>query len=111
MGNFEYTLKKDGQEIHLVFKDFALLPSEVSRKFRGRNELQLWAGLEWGIISPAAWPVPETAEGETPVATTKSTAIQDGLFDGVPIRSVMKLHNEWQEAADVNAGESTASSA
>lgn len=96
-------------EVLLRFRDFSLIPGRISRVFTGRVEQQLWQALSWGLTEPKRWPDKPFEEGE-PVPPA-STAIADGLFDDLPMREVMKIHNEWQNAVEVTEGESDASTA
>jgi hypothetical protein len=116
---FETKVEIDGVQHPLVFKEYRLIPSKISRLYMYNSEAQTWAALEWGLVSPTAWPIPapEPADPEAtetaPVATTpakESTAIGDGMLNEVPMRRVMDIYREWQKHSRVLEGESNASS-
>lgn len=104
---FQYETQIAGKDITLTFKTFNQMPARISRRLTGRTEAQLWAALEWGLEYPKVWPLREpTPEGQEPEPLPAiSTAVQDGIFDDLPIKLVMDIHNKWQNDAGVTGGE------
>jgi hypothetical protein len=87
---------EDGSEVALAFKDFADIPGRVSLDNQGNSEAQLWQSLQWGLIEPAHWPTDTQMPGWH-------------VFRDMPMRRILKLHNDWQSKGGVTAGESSAS--
>lgn len=122
---YERTVTIDGKDVLLKFKDYSLIPGRISRLYTNNSELQMWESLAWGISEPQRWPIPETPApvvvkgddgSETTVAGTlppipkNFNVIRAGIFDEVSMKEVLDIHNKWQAAARVTAGESDASS-
>jgi hypothetical protein len=86
----------DGATVELKFRDFAVIPSNISLDNPNDSENQLWGSLSWGLIEPKHWP-----------EDTENAAL--GVFRLLPMHITMQIHRAWQKAAGVTLGESPAS--
>ena len=93
---FERKIEVNGEPVVLRFKNFAEVPYRISFFYTGDSEEQLKQSLIWGLTEPKNWPVDSDNPG-VEVMTELST------------QEVMKIHNEWQAAAKITLGESSAS--
>jgi hypothetical protein len=86
----------DGAVVQLKFRDFAVIPGEISLDNLNDSEAQLWESLAWGLIEPKHWP-------------EDSEASPINIFRQLPMHITMAIHRAWQRAGGVTLGESSAS--
>jgi hypothetical protein len=85
--SFTFKTQIDGKDVELQFKPYGDAPGRISRHNVGNIEAQVWAYLEWGLISPEKWPLDGNGAGAN-------------IFDVMPQKQITELYRLWQNADD-----------